>query len=672
LLVIDIDDKDQNNSIPEIRSRLCEIPEVLAIHSSLGGLGLAVYFRINRARHAESFEAITKMLINDYQIIPDMHCGNVARLRFVSYDPDCHLNYGASVWTQLEKKQPKQEQEYQYEHHIFSENDIDYILQQVQAQHINIAPDYYSWLRIGFGLASKLGESGRKVFETISQYYSDKQKINPKKQYDRCLKSDANKRSGTSIRSFFYYAKLAGCNITSDRTNKIKTIAKIRRKQESSGSGAMTNGKSDARQYLTEFEGITGSDVDQVLNQVWQAPASELKDDKDSLLHNIEVFLKSNYKFRLNDITKVVEVNGEPLNDYLFNSIYLKASRVVSEKINKEKIKDLINSDFTPRYNPLHEWFEKNKGIHTTGNITKLAKCIDSNLKLRDPFFVEYFLEKWLLGMIASAFGTYSILCLVLTGQQHGTYKTNFFRFLLPEILRWLIAKSRLDSKEADVAYLMCRKWLIYDDEFGGKSKQDEKKFKDMVGTDIFSVRMPYAHFSDDYQRLAVLCGTSNEDHILNDLTGNRRIIPIQVNFIDEVKYAEIDKTELFIELYHKYKADPKGWFLNKEDIERLNDVCYDARQVAPEMELPLKYFKKAASTEPGSKFVSSSEIRSKIEQSSGIRLSQQKLSVALKNIGFESGFKRIDNVGLRGFWVYEIGQNFSNNIEDNEEKVPF
>jgi hypothetical protein len=649
LLVIDIDEKDQVRQVNEIREQLKEIPEVFAIHSSLGGKGLAVYFRINKAKHFESFEAITKMLVNDYDIVPDMHCGNIGRLRFVSYDPDCHLNYGATAWNYFETKENRVSTgEGQYSHVIYSENDINHILSQIKDRGLNIAPDYYSWLRLGFGLSDKLGDAGRDAFKLISSYYYGKQKIDPDKQYDRCLKAG---KSGISIKTFFYFAKQAGCSLTSDRTKKITTIGRIRRKQEqTAGSGAIVNGKADATQYLLEFEGITGKDVDEVLKQVWEQPLKDVVSE-EGVLYDIELFLKSNYKFRLNDITNIVEVNGEPMNDYIFNSIQLKCIRIV-EKANKDKVFDLIHSDFTPRYNPVQEWFEKNKALRPTGNIAKLVSCISSELSLKDAKFVEDFLTKWLLSIIASAHGIYSILCLVLTGQVQGTGKTNFFRELLPEPLRWLFSINKLDGKEADIGQLMCSKWLILDDEFGGKSKQDEKRFKELISKDVFSIRKPYGRYFEDMKRLAVLCGTTNEEQIINDLTGNRRIIPIQCNYIDEAKYDEIDKTDLFIELYWKFRENPKGWFLNKFDIERLNDVCFDANQVAPEMELPRVYFEKTNRLDHFGKFMSSSQIRSLIEQRSGIRLSQQKLSVSMRNLGYIKEFRRVDGTGLNGFWV--------------------
>jgi predicted P-loop ATPase len=677
ILPIDIDYKDQSIDMLDIRRLLTEIPELFAIHYSLGGKGLVAYFRIKKDKHYESFEAITKMLINDYGVIPDMHCGNVGRLRFVSYDPDLHLNYGAGVWNFFEAKE-KRVNEQQYSTHVFSANDIDFIIEQIKQRQVNIAPDYYSWLRIGFALAEKFGEGGRNYFHVISSFYGGKQKLSPDKQYDSCLRSDRSKSGGISIKSFFYYAKLAGCELTSKRTEKIKTIAKIRKKQEQNGE--ISNGKQSTIQFLEEFDGITGPDVDEILEQVWKMSAKEIKDDStDSILTELESFLKANYKIRLNEVTKIIEINGTPINDLILNTIYIHAKKVVSDKIYKEMVSDLIHSDFSPSYNPIFDFFEKNKHIKTEGNIDKLASCITS--EVTDPTFIRDFLEKWLISIIASAHGIYSILCLVLVGQEQGTGKTNFFRELLPDQLRNLFAQNKLDGNAADVAKLMCIKLLICDDEFGGKSKQDEKKFKELIACETFTVRNPYGRYFEDMRRLAVLCGTSNEEHIINDLTGNRRIIPIQTKYIDMNKYNEIDKTELFIEAYWKYRKDPRGWFLNKQDIERLNEVTADSNEVTPELELPLKYFGKIYKYAPDAVFVSSSEMRSVIERMSGIRLSQRKLSIALKTIGYEYESKRIDDVRLRGFYVKRlyIESSFTTQAsipeqekKEDHEKLPF
>ena len=76
---------------------------------------------------------------------------------------------------------------------------------------------------------------------------------------------------------------------------------------------------------------------------------------------------------------------------------------------------------------------------------------------------------------------------------------------------------------------LMTQKLIVMNDEMGGKSKQDEKRFKELTSKAIFSLRAPYARNNEDFKRLAVLCGTSNDKEVINDPTGNTRILPVEV-----------------------------------------------------------------------------------------------------------------------------------------------
>ena len=95
---------------------------------------------------------------------------------------------------------------------------------------------------------------------------------------------------------------------------------------------------------------------------------------------------------------------------------------------------------------------------------------------------------------------------------------------LLPAELKSLYAESKLDAGKDD-EILMTQKILIVDDEFGGKSKQEEKRFKEITSKQIFNLREPYGRVNVDLNRLATLGGSTNDTGILNDPTGNRTFI---------------------------------------------------------------------------------------------------------------------------------------------------
>tara|TARA_R100000544_G_scaffold8457_1_gene3350 strand:- start:484 stop:1026 length:543 start_codon:yes stop_codon:yes gene_type:complete len=73
------------------------------------------------------------------------------------------------------------------------------------------------------------------------------------------------------------------------------------------------------------------------------------------------------------------------------------------------------------------------------------------------------------------------------------------------------------------------------------------------------------------YSRLAVIAGTTNETEIMNDPTGNRRIIPIEVDSRDRSAYDLINKTSLFMEIFRLYESG-ENTELTKEQIKFLND----------------------------------------------------------------------------------------------------
>jgi RNA polymerase sigma factor (sigma-70 family) len=132
----------------------------------------------------------------------------------------------------------------------------------------------------------------------------------------------------------------------------------------------------------------------------------------------------------------------------------------------------------TPSFNPIHDFFLNNQNVVPDNEFEKLKACftIDAKLFYKDQLtdvddYLEIYLKKWLLGIIGSSFGTYSLMILVLVGEQ-GIKKTEFFRNLLPKDLQKYYSESNLDEGK-DSEILMCKKLLIVDDEFGGDNDGD-------------------------------------------------------------------------------------------------------------------------------------------------------------------------------------------------------
>lgn len=222
---------------------------------------------------------------------------------------------------------------------------------------------------------------------------------------------------------------------------------------------------------------------------------------------------------------------------------------------------------------------------------------------------------------------------LFMLGDFTVTHNTYWLRHLLPKSLMSLFAESKMDAGKDD-EILMTKKWIILDDEYDGKSKKEEKKIKAITSKAWINVREPYGRVSMDLRRLSVFCGTSNETQILNDPTGNRRIIPINVTAINQSLYNQCDKDQLWVELYSLYKAG-YDYTILKDDIPILNANTEDFKQSSPEEELIHDKITPGGS-QSGEWMTTTSIIEYLILNTKRNGLSNTKIGILLTSRGFE------------------------------------
>lgn len=386
-------------------------------------------------------------------------------------------------------------------------------------------------------------------------------------------------------------------------------------------------------------------------------PGEEQPLKTGNIMIDIKMFLNKSYKFRRNIISRNIEVNGDILDDKRLNSIFVQCKTHIT-KATKDLVASIIFSDYVPDYSPFAEFIEyyiNNYPKESTGHIDKFISTISTDTK-----HYELFIKKWLVSLIASAHGKHSPLFLVLCGGQN-TGKTEWFRRLLPESLKKYYAESKLDLGKDD-EILMTKKLIIMDDEMGGKSKQEHKKIKEMTSKQIFSIREPYGRISADLQRLAMLCGTTNDEEILNDPTGNRRFLPVRVLDVDKKLYNSINKDLLFFECYLEYD-NGYNYELSTDDIDKLRDSGAEFKQSSSEEELLTKYFGRPEDYD-GYEVVekTNSEILAHIKVYSTIQINQTKLGIILRQMGFEQYHKKINKTTIRVYKVIELSQNRVNN----------
>jgi predicted P-loop ATPase len=539
-------------------------------------------------------------------------------LRFVSYDPDIYINKKAKTFkTYLKKKdKPKPKP-------VVIKTDFDEMV--VKAAPMNLFDNYEDYIRLAFALSQEFNESGRNYFHTLCQSSPKYLYKQAERDYNIALQRNG---TGVSIASVYYIFKQAGISTTSERTENIKSIVKL----------------ADNPKEALEKLNIPLSDAEVFITNK-QQERTEIDEIVDLIkLNNV----------RFNEITRNFEFNGEEMTDRILANFYTKVWQKIDDGISKDKVFTLIqNRDNSISYNPIRDWFESNSHLQTDNEFEKLKACFQIEQLLYETDgvynfdqYLDIYLKKWLLGLIGSAFGTYSLMILVIAGEQ-GIKKTEFFRNLLPKKLRKFYAESNLDEGK-DSEILMTKKWLIVDDEFGGKSKKDATKLKRLSSQQTFSIRMPYGRVSEDLLRLAVLGGTSNDAEVINDPTGNRRIIPINLISFDFDAYLAIDKDKLFIELYNEWKADKEGWFLTKIQIEYLNKANEKNIEVMSEVELINRHIQ----NDPTSKMTNTDVILELQKIHPSFKTNTKRMGQALKKCGY---FQQVIRDGNKTIRAYEI-----------------
>lgn len=617
---IDIDDVPEPNEVKEI---LKNDPYVYSVFITVSGNGLCVIFKINPKRHREDFYNISKYLYDKYQLIADPSAVNESRIRYVSYDPHIFIRYENAKTFDLKFEKDKKEK---IPDVVFSKKDFDRLLDEIINQRLNLCDNYHEWLRIGFAFVHQFQEAGRVYFHNISQFSA---KYNPKttdQQYDACLKAQGF--NTTTIATFYFYCKQAGLNIYSADTKVVSHSMHHGKKAGLSKEQIVKN--------LKEFEGIdlTQEEADAYFN-------SNTHIKGEGSLEELEIYLRQNYKLRRNEISRYVENGSNPMKQTDYNTIYIEAKKIIPE-LTYELVDRLIHSDFVPNYNPFKLFIEANREKISTGHIEKLLTSIDTPNKE----YLQKFGKKWLVSIIASIYGEHSPLMFVLCGPKQNTGKTEFFRRLLPHELQYYYAESKLDAGKDD-EILMTQKIIIMDDEMGGKNKKEDKRLKELISKQTFSLREPYGRHNVELNRIAVLCGTTNDEEILYDTTGNRRIIPIHVDGILHQIYNEVDKTSLFMEMVHEYESG-FDWKLSFEDIIELSDNTSNFIATSLEGELLDKYFK------IGEDALTSTDIKIIIEKYSGQKIYLDKLCKELKRKGYVQQRKLVGGSYRRCYLVEE------------------
>lgn len=587
LIVIDIDNDQVTD---EVKTQLQNDSYTYIMHESFGGgQNYCLFVKIDSNRFEDSFENLAQYYFDTYGIKIDIACKNKNRLRFVSYDPNIFVNEKALKWKATKPKQKEVKKE-QVEY-IFFGDDFDNILEQIKNRSINLCNTYNRWVNIGMAIASQFGVSGYDKFDFISSFDSKYDSRTNSKHYSGFCDSIANgtSKKPATIGTFYYYCKEAGIDIYTEKTKSIINAVTVSKSQGSPSVYSVSkNVETQGHEITVEDEVIIQHLIDSKVDYSRLANA-ELKE-----IEILENFILQRFEPKYNEINQQLYVNEDILvTDKVMADIYLTCKKHLDLKkdLTERNVQLIMSSSSVTDFNPILNFFKEHYSDDCEkGLIEKYASCIE-------PYneYNVWAFTKWIVGGVHNwtCAEDHPLICphtFVATGQQHGVGKTSFLREVLPPELKSYFKDDTIDIKDKDSTFRLATSLIVCDDEFGGKSTKDDKQFKNLSAKDQITLRRPFQKFDITVRRRALLAGTTNENDILKDTTGNRRILPINFQGCKYDEMIAIDKVGLLCEAYYLLL---KGydWKIIGDDIKYLEENTTQNVAVIPFEEIFLNDF---------------------------------------------------------------------------------
>jgi hypothetical protein len=288
------------------------------------------------------------------------------------------------------------------------------------------------------------------------------------------------------------------------------------------------------------------------------------------------------YEFRRNLAGNVLEVNGEPVDDYERAEILMRTQLGMRAGVGKiERAYMTVAKD-----DSYHEVAERLESLEWNGqdHIGKLMLCFDSE----PAGWFEVALTRWLIGCCAKADhqatngdGVQSFM-LALDGPQ-GIGKSHFvWQLAKPFSARYFIEGPLTTSdKDAFVRLLGYFIWEV--SELGATiRKQDIEALKSIISQPRVTVRRAYGRYDMQGPVLCSLLGTvNNSAGLLADPTGNRRFAIVKIDRIDWSYSKKIDMEQVWAQAMSLYRSG-EGWNFDRGEVAWRDEVNTDYEFVDP------------------------------------------------------------------------------------------
>ena len=377
----------------------------------------------------------------------------------------------------------------------------------------------------------------------------------------------------------------------------------------------------------------------------------------------IEAYLSIRYEFRYNTVLGRTEYRRMNSSDftkvgrYEINTLRREIDNDIGIITSSENLYSIIESSFSPRINPIQEYFKNLPLVDVSSSspfslkaIPDLASCV----VVRNSDKWLPYLTKWLVAVVANAMDDRECrnhTCLVLTGEQ-GKFKTTFLDLLCPPALHDYSYTGKIYPQEKDTLTYIGQNLIVnIDDQLKALNKRDENELKNLITCPMVKYRMPYDKYVEEHPHLASFVASVNGNDFLTDPTGSRRFLPFEVLSIDIERAKAISMDNVYAEAKALLKSGFRYWF-DDDEIAELYRESEDFQVQTAEMELLLRCFEKPTEDESYS-LMTTTEILTYLGIYTHQPLVAKRMGEALKKAGYIKVSKRRN--GGSPIYVYKI-----------------
>ena len=366
------------------------------------------------------------------------------------------------------------------------------------------------------------------------------------------------------------------------------------------------------------------------------------KVQKGCLPDKMKRYLNAHYEFRYNVLSEINEFRPKGENLLTFRILGKRELNALCLEIQSAGIpcwdRDLaryIHSTLVEDYHPFTLYVQELPEWDGEDRLVDLASRVSS-----EAYWVKYF-HRWMQALLAQWMGkntTYAnCVAPLLVSEEQGWQKSTFCKSLMPEPLQAyytdqidLSANGRLEGKLGVMG-------LINLDEFDRLTSRGMAKLKNLMQLSSLSIRKAYQKNYAPLPRIASFIGTSNRKDLLDDPTGSRRFLCVEVEH--RIDCSNINLSQIYAQLKAELETGERYWFTPEEEqeIQCHNEAFY---QIHPEEELFRNHFRTPSEGET-CEMLSLSEILEVLKEKHGALLRNVSM-VKFGNALVASGVERV------------------------------